>query len=77
MDCDLGQGRQPHALEAELRDEVQPVIHIQVRIKSRAFGVTIGTFDKTWAVEVGPISAVRAFDKVLHDSRGVFVRVWA
>lgn len=53
------------------------MIHIQVRIRSRAFGVTIGTFDKTWALHIAPENAVRAFGKVLHDSRGVFVRVWA
>lgn len=65
------------------------MIHIQVRIRSRAFGVTFGTFDKTWDVNVFSAGSAKAtlgyrvdnpicaFDKVLHDSRGVFVRVWA
>lgn len=51
------------------------MIYIQVRIKSRAFGLTLGTFDKTWSVPVGAVDV--PFDRVLHDARGVFVRVWA
>jgi hypothetical protein len=49
------------------------MIRIQVRIKSRAFGVTFGTFDQTWAVELG-VNLPR-LEKVLHDSRGVFVKI--
>lgn len=51
------------------------MIRIQVRIKSRAFGITFGQFDETFHVDFGvPLPRL---DKVLYDRRGVFVKVWA
>ncbi len=54
---------------------MSPVIYIKVRIKSRAFSVTFGTFYNTWVVPVGAVDV--PFDKDLHDARGVFVRVFS
>jgi hypothetical protein len=51
------------------------MIRITLKIKSRAFGVTFGTFSKTFEVQVGvPLPRL---DRVLMDERGVFLSISA
>lgn len=48
---------------------------LQVRVKFRVFGITLGIFDKTVPL---PLAAPgQSVDKVLIDERGIYVRVFS
>ncbi len=55
------------------------MIRITLKIKSRAFGVTFGTFSKVFEVPYNlPAGTPRPrLDKVLFDERGVFLSISA
>lgn len=49
-------------------------LHVEYRVKFRAFGITFGTIADTVEVIAMPVSF--HFSRVVVDKRGVFIRVF-
>ena len=53
------------------------VIRVELAVKFRSFGVTLGTVRRSWALRMPPCSAMLADTDQLHfDERGVRLDVW-
>ena len=52
------------------------MVNIQIKVKFRIAGITLGTVERTVTWEP-PFEVPPAFDTVLVNDRGIFVRVYA